>query len=100
MAKTGMQRSLTVSINKTIAGMQVDGYPHTYDGKLAFSFGNTNYPVINDLQLATMPTVDYQNRLMVFKNYVQSLEQGLNFSTDTDTNAEAYRVNLTSCPIG
>lgn len=99
MANTGKQRSLTVEINKTVAGEQSKGYPVIYDGRLDFSHNGINYPAIDQLALGTMPINQYTARLNAFKAYVQNLEQGLNFDTDTDPEAEAYRVNLTSCPI-
>lgn len=99
MANTGMQRSLTVEINKTVAGVQTADYPKKYEGKSAFSYNGINYEDIDTQTLATMPMVDYNARLNAFKSHVQAIEQGLDFATDTDPDAEAYRVNLTSCPI-
>jgi len=96
MANTGKQRSLTVTINKTIAGVVQEGYPRVYQGRNAFD----TYALITSLQMAQMPVSDYEIRLAAFENYVQGLEVGLNFTTDTVSGSEAYRDNITSCPIG
>lgn len=95
MANTGKQRSLNVTINKTIAGVQQDGYPHAYNGKLAFG----SYAAIDNLRMATMPIVDYEARLADFKTYVEGLELGLDFAKDTVAGSEAYKINTTACPI-
>jgi hypothetical protein len=95
MANTGKQRSLTVTINKTIAGVLQDGYPHVHNGRLAFG----TYAAIDTLQMATMPVTDYEARLAAFKTYVEGLEVGIEFDTDTVVGSEAYKINTISCPI-
>lgn len=99
MANTGKQRSLTVTINKTVAGIQANGYPHTYYGRNEFTHNAVTYTAITSLQMATMPIADYNTRLAAFKAYVETLEQGLDLATDTVAGEEAYRDNLTACPI-
>lgn len=95
-----MQRSLTVIINKKLAGVQEEGYPHTYYGRNEFSFGGITYPAIGIEQMAAMPVMDYLSRLTAFKLYVEILEAGLDIDTDTVEGCEAYRQNLTACPVG
>ena len=99
MANTGKQRSLTVTINKTVAGVQQDGYPQTYYGRNEFTHNSVTYPAITTLQMATMPIADYNTRLAAFKAYVAALETGLDFETDTVAGKDAYQENLTACPI-
>ncbi len=100
MAFTGKDRSLTVIIDKTIAGVRQEGYPKTYQGRNEFAHNGANYPAIDELRMMTMPIVQYQNRLTAFKSWVESLEVGLNFNTDTLSGHEAYRENTVDCPIG
>lgn len=99
MALTGMQRSLTLLIDKTIAGVQVEGYPHTYYGRDEFSINGVTYPAIDNEKMVTMPTNEYLNRLSAFKSYVEALEPGLSMEKDTIEGGEAYRENLDACPI-
>lgn len=98
MANTGMQRSLTITVNKTVAGDQASGYPHTYYGRNEFTYNGTTYPAIDSLTLATMPVADYEARLADFKAYVESLEAGLDISAVVEAGEEAYRENTTACP--
>ncbi|MDR1370950.1 MAG: hypothetical protein LBJ72_12635 [Dysgonamonadaceae bacterium] len=99
MAYTGMQRSLTVIINKTLAGVQVEGYPRTYYGRNEFAINGVAYPAIDVEKMATMPVENYTTRLNAFELYVESLEPGLDINSDTIPGSEAYKENLTSCPI-
>ena len=99
MANTGYQRSLTLQINKTIAGVQADEYPRTYQGRNEFTQNGTVYAAIDTLTMATMPTEDYMARLVAFKAYVEAIEQGLDIEASTVAGNEAYRENLTACPI-
>lgn len=100
MAYTGYQRSLTVQINKTVAGVQADGYPHTYYGRNEFTWNSVTYPVIDALTLATMPVADFNTRLAAFKSYVENLEAGLDMAVDIVAGSDAYQQNTTACPIG
>lgn len=99
MANTGFQRSLTVTVDKTIAGVRQAGYPRTYYGRLEFSYGGQVYPEIDALTMSTMPVAIYNARLEAFKRYVESLEVGLNIDLSTVPGSEAYRQNLGACPI-
>lgn len=87
---TGMQRATELTVNKTVAGSNVSGYPHVY--KLGDSFGN--YVTMTSQELAEMPVDGYQARLTAFKTYVESIEIGISIDL-----SEAYRENLTACPI-
>ena len=95
MAQTGMERSLTVIIEKRIGGIIQQGYPVTYQGRNAFG----SYPAITVDQMVSMSVEDYNTRLTDFKTYVESREIGLSFSTDLVEGFDAYRENLTVCPI-
>ena len=99
MANTGKQRSITIEIDKTVNNNSLNSYPRTYDGKLSFSFGGVNFPEISEQDLAYMQLSDYQTRLDAYKSYVQSIEPGIDINASTELGHEAYRENLTVCPI-
>lgn len=99
MANTGKQRSLTVQINKTVAGVQANGYPHNYYGRNEFTWNSVTYPAIDTLTMATMPIADYQDRLADFKSYVESLESGLDIDAVVVQGSDAYQDNLGACPL-
>lgn len=83
-----MERATTLVIEKKIGDIMVAGYPHTY--KLTDAFGN--YPAITDLEIIS--NEDFLKRLSDFKNYVENIEVGITVNIE-----EAYRENLTACPI-
>lgn len=85
---TGKERATTLSIVKSIGGVQT--YMQEYSILNAFS----SYPAITLQDVANMTVANYTARLAAFKLYVESIEIGLT----VDTTA-AYRDNLTSCPI-
>lgn len=89
MALTGKKRSLTISINKTLAGELVSGYPRTYFGMQMFNYNGIEYSTISAEKLATMPVAEYESRLAAFIGYVQSQEVGLNIS-DVQVNEPYY----------
>lgn len=99
MAITGYQRSLTVDIDKTIADVQADGYPHTYYGRNAFTQNGTTYDAITVQRMITMPQTVFDARLAAFMAYIEAIESGLEFDTDTVDGFEARRQNLVACPI-
>lgn len=99
MAITGYERSLTVDIDKTIAGEQADGFPHTYYGRNAFTHNSTTYDAIDVQRMITMPQTVFDARLAAFMAYIEALESGLVFDTDVVDGYEAHRQNLTACPI-
>jgi hypothetical protein len=100
MAQTGYQRSIKIEVNKTVAGIQVPGYPKVYSGLNEFRMNGVQYPAISNGTLASIPTAAYSQRLAGFKLYVQSIEQGLDVDATTLPGQEACRQNLTACPIG
>jgi len=101
MAQTGMERSLTVIIEKKIAGVIQPGYPVTYSGRNAFTVDGfvDAFPAIDIPTMASMPVLDYNERLEAFKLWVERKELGLNFAVHVIDGFEAYKENLTSCSI-
>nr|DAY40937.1 MAG TPA: hypothetical protein [Caudoviricetes sp.] len=87
---TGMQRAVELSVEKTIGGEMVSGYPHLY--RITDSFSDKL--AVSEEELASMPISEYKKRLAAFKAYVESVEIGLTVNTSS-----AYTENLTSCPI-
>lgn len=85
---TGMQRASSLTVVKSIGGVQV--YSRVYDMLSAF----LAYQAITQTECAEMSVADYQARLAAFKLYVEGVEVGLVVDT-----APAYRENKTSCPI-
>lgn len=77
MALTGFKRSMTLTVNKTLAGIMAQGYPKTFRGMDAFTYQATEYPTINSTLLATLPTEAFETRLAAFKKYVEIQEPGL-----------------------
>ena len=94
---TGIQRSLTVTIEKKVLGAMQPGYPITYEGKNAFVFGDNNYEAITTQELCDMSEENYNIRLADFKQYVQHVEAGL--SIDTVQTNLPFLENTTACPI-
>lgn len=76
MGATGKKRSLTLEVNKTIAGVVAGGYPKTYRGLNAFG----SYVAMTSDQLALMPVADYEARLAAFNVYVETQEPGLSIA--------------------
>nr|DAK33488.1 MAG TPA: hypothetical protein [Caudoviricetes sp.] len=87
---TGMQRATELTINKTVGGSSISGYPRIY--RLGDAFGT--YSTMTNQELAEAKTEDYRARLAAFKTYVESIEIGIPIDL-----SEAYRENLTACPI-
>lgn len=88
MALTGKKRSLTLSVNKTLAGEVVSGYPRVYYGQNSFEHAGVLYEAITDEDLALMPVDSYTTRIAAFKAYVELQETGLNID-EVQTN-QAY----------
>ena len=87
---TGMQRATELTVSKEVGGANVTGYPRTY--KLGDSFANN--AAMTSKELAEISIELYQARLSAFKTYVESIEIGISIDL-----SEAYRENLTACPI-
>ncbi|MDR1380784.1 MAG: hypothetical protein LBJ47_04815 [Tannerella sp.] len=91
MATTGYFRSITVVIDKTVAGASVPGYPKTYDGKAAFTLDGASFVAKTSSGLATMPVDEYTARLDAWKTFVQNEEPGLSIDETTVAGGEAYK---------
>ena len=79
---TGEKRSLTFAITKTRGGAVLQGYPKTYDGRLAFP----GYSAISDSAAQKLTTSEYNTRYSAFVSYVQALEPGWDPNTDMTNN--------------
>jgi len=82
--KTGKKRSLTVTITKKSNGNVVGGYPKVYSGTTTFTWDGVTYPTLTDTTFAQLSYDNYLTRLEDYKQYVQSLETGLNIDRDLD----------------
>lgn len=87
-SNTGRKRSLTVTITKRSNGNVVGGYPKTYEGKNAFTWDGVTYPTLTGSTFGRLSYEDYIIRLEDYKQYVQSLESGLDINRDLDPNAQ------------
>ena len=96
---SGTERSLTIVVEKRIGGILQPGYPVTYQGRNNFFTGEYWWPIISPGELAYMSTEDYNTRLSTFKDYVESIESGLVIAESIIDGGDAYRENLTACPI-
>lgn len=88
---TGMQRATSVVVNKTMGGVSLDGYPKTF--QLGGAFGV--YPAMTQTDIARLTVELYKQRLNAFVAYVVSVEPGITLNAD-----DAYKRNLTACPLG
>lgn len=95
---TGRNRSLTLNITKKINGGVVSGYPHIYEGKNSFIWNGVTYPSITSTQFRQLSFDNYLIRLEDFKQYVQSLESGLDVDGDLDPDAQPTIIDGT-CSI-
>nr|WP_320037195.1 hypothetical protein [uncultured Bacteroides sp.] len=85
---TGMQRATSLTVVKTVGGVQI--YSRIYNLLSSFS----TYVAITANDCARLSVADYTDRLTAFKTYVESIEIGLTVNT-----ASAYVENTTACPI-
>ena len=90
VVNTGMQRGTELTVAKKVGGVMVNGYPKAYE--LTDAFGN--YAAVTAEELAKLAVAEYKARLAAFKEYVDSVENGVTVNTD-----EAYVENLGTCPI-
>lgn len=95
---TGRKRSLTLTITKKANGNVVGGYPKTYEGKDSFTWNGAPYVTLTGNTFAQMSYENYLTRLEDFKQYVQSLEYGLDIDRDLDPTAQP--VSLSATPTG
>lgn len=89
-ANTGMERAYELTVSRKVGGVYVEGYPRTY--RLTDEFGA--FAAIRKEEVATMGLTHYEKRLKAFAQYVENAEVGVRVNMD-----EAYRKNLTACPI-
>lgn len=79
----GTARSLVFTVTKTIGGALQQGYPKTYNGKLAGStWGHPEYAALTDQEARQLSDVDYAARLADLQDYIEGVESGSDFSTD------------------
>lgn len=98
--KTGRKRSLILTITKKSNGNVVGGYPKTYSGTTTFTWDGVVYPTLTGNTFAQMSYENYLTRLEDFKQYVQSLESGLNIDRDLDPELQPVLIDgSVSCPI-
>lgn len=64
-------------VTKTFSGDVAEGYPRTYYGMQAFTYGGVDYPLIDTDALAVMAVSTYQARLAAFISHVEEQEVGL-----------------------
>lgn len=69
-----------MSVNRTLGGVTVQGYPKTYDGQNYW--GNPTYPTLTDTQMKQLSESDFAFRYADFVAYVESVESGLDFTYD------------------
>ena len=89
----GTARSLTITVNKTIGGVQQIGYPKVYNGELAF----LSYSALTTAEFKQLTNSEYNTRLAAFKSYVESIEAGID--VDNDATNSATKTDLVSCPV-
>jgi len=96
---TGVERCITLQINKYINGNMVVGYPKylgilypfTYNG---IYYGNKSLDTFQKMSLA-----DYTQRVNAFKGYVAQSEGITDINAVTQIGYEPSRENLTACPL-
>lgn len=78
MSLTGKKRAVTLVINKTIAGVQAEGYPRTYSVLNAFSvIDQFNYDAISEQNYAELDVTSFNKRISDFIQFVELQEPGL-----------------------
>ena len=79
----GTARSLKITVDKQVGGNQAQGYTITYNGQLAGStWGNPSYLALTDEEMQQLSAADFTTRYNDFVAYVESIEAGLDFTTD------------------
>lgn len=87
---TGMERAYELTVIRRVNGAYVEGYPRVY--RMTDDFGT--FSAIRKEEISTMPLARYKDRLKAFVQYLENVEIGVKVNMD-----EAYRKNLTACPI-
>lgn len=76
------QRATVLTVNKTVGGESIKGYPRTYKVCDPFKF----YLETTTDAIARMSIEEYEKRIEAFAAYVESIETGLTINRD-----EAYK---------
>lgn len=103
---TGIQRAKTLTVNKTVSGISITGYPATYSILDEFTppaaVGQVveTYPLLNETQFQQLTSGEYAMRLNAFKSYIQWEEGISDLDAITDSGTPADQENTTACPIG
>lgn len=100
---TGYKRSLSASITKKINNITQSGYPKTYPTALDiangyFTYNAVQYDIPTPDELAKLSANDYNALLAAFEAYVESIETGLDFNTDTLV--DPVVADEDTCPAG
>jgi len=96
---TGKERSLTIKVEKRLGGILQPGYPVIYQGRNLFYWNEMIWSAIPIEEFPFMSVADYNARLAAFTAYVESIESGLVIAESIIDGGDAYRDNLTACPI-
>lgn len=97
---TGIERCQILTINKTLSGISLSGYPKNYSILAAFTANSNSYGVITATEFQQLSETNYLNRLSDFKSYVSASEDNIDIDAVTEEGYEAYRENTIACPIG
>lgn len=80
----GTARSLKITVDSTVGGNQVSP-ERIYNGQLdGSSWGNPSYSALTDEEMQRLSEADFTTRYDDFVAYVESVESGLDFTTDID----------------
>lgn len=97
---TGFERCKTLTIDKTVGGVSLAGYPKEFNLLAAFTQGEFSYDVLTEQEFQRLEVGTYEARLAAFKQYVQAAEGIYSVDDITEEGYEAVRENTTACPIG
>lgn len=92
---SGYKRSLKCYVSKKLNGVVADGYPKLYPTATDVSNGYFTYDAIQydiptPAELSNMSQATYDSLLATFKLYVESIESGASFATDTIVEPTLY----------
>lgn len=95
---SGYKRSLKCYVSKKLNGVEDVGYPKQYPTATDisngyFTYNSIQYDVPTSAELSTMSQAAYDSLLATFKLYVESIEAGASFATDTIVAPTIYDPN-------
>ena len=90
---TGTARATKLTIHRKVDGVDITGYPLTFDLLTALP-GNSNYPAITAADLRKLTDSEYNARRDIFITYAAS-QTGY-----TALNTGSVITDTVSCPIG